>query len=102
MSRIVRLTESKLVMIIKKIISEESIQLTNNSVNPILNKYLKSKPELIPLYQGIENKLGEKFTEEHFKNEISIVLEATVFELQEIVLQQQSCQDIGVQGFHGA
>ena len=71
MSRIVRLTESKLVMIIKKIISEESIQLTNNSVNPILNKYLKSKPELIPLYQGIENKLGEKFTEEHFKNEIS-------------------------------
>jgi hypothetical protein len=59
-------------MIIKKIISEESIQLTNNSVNPILNKYLKSKPELIPLYQGIENKLGEKFTEEHFKNEISI------------------------------
>ena len=72
MSRIVRLTESKLVIIIKKIISEESIQLTNNSINPILNKYLKSKPELIPLYQGIENKLGEKFTEEHFKNEISI------------------------------
>ena len=72
MSRIVRLTESKLVIIIKKIISEESIQLTNNSINPILNKYLKSKPELIPLYQGIENKLGDKFTEEHFKNEISV------------------------------
>ena len=70
MSRIVRLTESKLVIIIKKIISEESIQLTNNSINPILNKYLKSKPELIPLYQGIENKLGDKFTEKHFTDEI--------------------------------
>ena len=70
MSRIVRLTESKLVIIIKKIISEESIQLTNNSINPILNKYLKSKPELIPLYQGIEIKLGDKFTEKHFTDEI--------------------------------
>ena len=70
MSRIVRLTESKLVMIIKKIISEESIQLTNNSVNPILNKYLKSKPELIPLYQGIERVLNDKFTEKHFTDEI--------------------------------
>jgi hypothetical protein len=57
-------------MIIKKIISEESIQLTNNSVNPILNKYLKSKPELIPLYQGIERVLNDKFTEKHFTDEI--------------------------------
>ena len=70
MIKIVRLTESKLVMIIKKIISEESIQLTNNSINPILNKYLKSKPELIPLYQGIERVLNDKFTEKHFTDEI--------------------------------
>lgn len=72
MSRIVRLTESKLVIIIKKIISEESIKLINNSINPILNRYLKSKPELIPLYQGIENQLRDEFTEEHFENEINV------------------------------
>ena len=70
MSRIVRLTESKLVIIIKKIISEESIQLTNNSINPILIKYLKSKPQLIPLYQDIEDKLEDEFTENHFQSEI--------------------------------
>ncbi len=35
-----------------------------------MNKYLKSKPELIPLYQGIERVLNDKFTEKHFTDEI--------------------------------
>lgn len=72
MERIVRLSESKLVSIIKKIIREESIQLNNNSTNPILDKYLNSKPELIPIYQEIEKELGDKFTKKHFEGEISV------------------------------
>jgi LAS superfamily LD-carboxypeptidase LdcB len=63
--KIVRLTESKLVSIIKKIILEQ-----DDIENPILNKYLKSKQELIPLYQEIERVLDDKFTEKHFTDEI--------------------------------
>ena len=65
MIKIVRLTESKLVSIIKKIILEQ-----DDIENPILNKYLKSKQELIPLYQEIERVLDDKFTEKHFTDEI--------------------------------
>ena len=39
-------------------------------VNPVLQKYLSAKPELIPLYQDIERILNDKFTEDHFKAEI--------------------------------
>lgn len=35
-----------------------------------LEKYLRSKPELIPLYKKIEDRLQDKFTEDHFENEI--------------------------------
>lgn len=38
--------------------------------NSVLEKYLKNKPELIPLYKQIEKSLGDKFTDDHFMKEI--------------------------------
>ena len=65
MKKIIRLTESDLARIVRRVISEEEISYD------VLNKYLKSKPELIPLYQKIEKVLGDKFTEKHFMDEIN-------------------------------
>ena len=64
MKKIIRLTESDLARIVRRVISEEEISYD------VLNKYLMSKPELIPLYQEIEKVLGDKFTEKHFTDEI--------------------------------
>ena len=64
MKKIIRLTESDLARIVRRVISEEEISYN------VLNKYLISKPELIPLYQEIEKVLGDKFTEKHFVDEI--------------------------------
>ena len=64
MKKIIRLTENDLYRIVRKVINEQQIS------NDVLNKYLISKPELIPLYQEIERVLGDKFTEKHFTDEI--------------------------------
>lgn len=58
---------------IKRILKEETKQISTTgetSVNPVLQTYLSTKPELIPLYQDIEKILNDKFTEEHFNLEI--------------------------------
>ena len=64
MKKIIRLTENDLYRIVRKVINEQQIS------NDVLNKYLISKPELIPLYQEIERVLSDKFTEKHFTDEI--------------------------------
>ena len=64
MKKIIRLTESDLARIVRRVIREEEISYN------VLNKYLISKSELIPLYQEIERVLGDKFTEKHFTDEI--------------------------------
>ena len=64
MKKVIRLTENDLYRIVRRVINEQ--QISNN----VLNKYLISKPELIPLYQEIERVLGDKFTEKHFIDEI--------------------------------
>ena len=64
MKKVIRLTESDLYRIVRRVINEQ--QISNN----VLNKYLISKPELIPLYQEIEKVLNDKFTEKHFVDEI--------------------------------
>ena len=55
------ITESQL-----KLINEE---LENTTASTVLNTNLSSVPTLIPLYQEIEKKLGDKFTQDHFDKE---------------------------------
>lgn len=55
------ITESQL-----KLINEE---LENTTPSTVLTANLKTRPELIPLYQEIETKLGDRFTQEHFDSE---------------------------------
>ena len=55
-----------------KIIRSQIKLSESNDYLPPLLKYLKGKPELIPLYNEIEKTLNDTFTEEHFENEIKI------------------------------
>lgn len=57
------ITESQL-----KLINEE---LENTTPSTVLTANLKTRSELIPLYQEIETKLGDKFTQQHFDSETS-------------------------------
>ena len=60
----------------KIIISKRQLNLIRENIenltdSNVLNTNLTSKPELIPLYQEIETKLNDKFTQNHFDNEIN-------------------------------
>ena len=49
----------------------ENVEMESSKPSLILTTNLKTKPELIPLYQEIETKLGDKFTQQHFDSETS-------------------------------
>lgn len=50
---------------------KESVDMSNSTPSLVLTTNLKTKPELIPLYQQIETSLGDKFTQQHFDSETS-------------------------------
>lgn len=57
----------------KFILNENQFNFLNEELEgdlSVLNQYLKSKPELIPLYKEIEKTLNDKFKRQHFDNEI--------------------------------
>ena len=110
MKKIIRLTENDLYRIVRQVINEEPIS------NNVLNKYLITKPKLIPLYQEIERVLGDKFTEKHFIDEIKYsgglkelsggLLPKTInsFKSNNLSLKYQrfapsGCKDIGIRRF---
>ena len=50
---------------------KESVETASSKPSLVLTTNLKTRPELIPLYQEIETKLGDKFAQEHFDSEIA-------------------------------
>lgn len=50
---------------------KESVDMSSYKPSTVLTTNLKTRPELIPLYQEIETKLGDRFTQEHFDSETS-------------------------------
>lgn len=50
---------------------KESVEMSSSKPSLVLTTNLKTKPELIPLYQEIETKLGDKFIQDHFDSETS-------------------------------
>lgn len=59
------ITESQYKNLLTSFINEDEIP-----VGDVLTTYLGSKPELIPIYKEIEKTLGDKFTADHFNDEI--------------------------------
>jgi hypothetical protein len=90
MKKIIRLTESELIDVVKQIVEQTNIpffptfsnklafknshkkpKLKFKTKKSLLELYLGRRPELIPIYKDIEKQLGDKFTKDHFTKEIN-------------------------------
>jgi LAS superfamily LD-carboxypeptidase LdcB len=91
MKKIIKLTESDLTKIVKRIVEyvtdpnvanttivsnlrkKNELPIKKHIFEPdktVFNTYLNQKKELIPIYKEIERALGDKFTKNHFDREI--------------------------------